>query len=242
MIKYIYKIKKEREIAMNINKEKIDKILEAIFPLPEEFGLYYDNADSPYLRTLEETIYEVDKKATIMYGMSKFVIMSPYFGDVVIKIPFNGYFNYENNWCFFEGGSGPDFTDYCYAEYEKFKELQKHKLNCFVAKTLLYKTIGNFNIFLQERVTPEKDSWKPPIASDNSKKIAEEWYDEGRFIFIESDWIANCIDKYGEAKVKQFLDYCNEMDRDILADAHSGNYGYRINKTPCILDYSDFLD
>ena len=103
--------------------------------------------------------------------MSKFVIMSPYFGDVVIKIPFNGYFNYENNWCFFEGGSGPDFTDYCYAEYEKFKELQKHKLNCFVAKTLLYKTIGNFNVFLQERVTPEKDSWKPPLLLIILKKL-----------------------------------------------------------------------
>ena len=59
---------------------------------------------------------------------------------------------------------------------------------------------------------------------------------------MDTNWIANCIDKYGQSKVERFLNYCENIDPDLLEDVHSGNYGYREDGTPAILDFSNFLD
>ena len=122
------------------------------------------------------------------------------------------------------------------------KELLKtYGLDCFVAKVMLYKEKCGVRVFIQEEVTPENDSYCTCRPSKKSQDLADKWYDEGKF-YIEPEWIANCLDKYGKSKVERFLYYCANIDPDILEDVHSGNFGYRSNETPCILDYSNFLD
>ena len=59
---------------------------------------------------------------------------------------------------------------------------------------------------------------------------------------MNTEWIAICLDKYGKSKVERFLYYCENIDLDILDDIHNGNYGYRTNGTPCIIDYSGYAD
>lgn len=236
---------------MTFNHKVINEFLEAIFPLPDEFGLmcYGDESGEPVnFNSFIKKIKRVDPHANANYGMSKIVISSPQLDNIVIKIPFNGYFNedyeddndYEDSyWTSFYGATGSDCGDYCLAEFEKYKKLKTYGLDCFVAKTLFYKTIDGIRVFLQEYVTPVYNSCTAHKASKKSKDIADEWRKAGK-IDMNTEWIANCLDKYGKAKVERFLYYCKNIDEDILRDMHSGNYGYRNNGTPCLLDFSDF--
>ena len=231
---------------MTFNHNIIDKILQKIFPLPEQFGTIYGIDPTDTLIDIENKIYQVDSKASLYHGASKMVITSPNFGNVVIKIPFNGLYEEDEKtgelyWYDFSWATGSSSNDYCLAEYEKYHRLKTYGLDCFVAKTLYYKKINGVRIFLQEQVTPENNLCSSYVPSLQSKDLANKWYKEGRFD-IESEWIANCLDKYGESKVKRFLYYCTNIDPDILEDTHGGNYGYRINGTPAILDYSNYMD
>ena len=226
---------------MTFNHNAVDKILTAIFPLPEEFGL--DNDTKPInFSLIQNQIKTVDACAHINFGISKMAIISPNFNNIVIKIPFNGEFDNNAEWLPFEWASGSSSSDYCLAEYEKYCRLKTYGLDCFVAKTIKYKTIDNVRIFIQEKVIPQEDTYSLDfIPSLKSKELARRWQEEGQSIF-DTFWFANCLDKYGQSKVQRFLYYCNNIDLDILEDTHEGNYGYRENGTPVILDYSSFSD
>lgn len=233
---------------MIFNSKIVDEFLESIFPLPNKFGLMLceDGESNPVdFFAFEDAVYSVDYNATVRFGMSKIVIISPKLNNIVIKIPFNGYFietdEGDLNWYDFCWASGSDCSDYCLAEYEKYDKLRTYELDCFVAKTIYYKTINGVRIFLQEKVIPENDMCFNQTASAGSRNLAKKWYKERKFD-IDPEWIANCLDKYGKSKVERFLYYCSNIDLDILEDIHSGNFGYRNNETPCILDYSNFED
>ena len=234
---------------MVFNHELVNKFLEAIFPLPERFGLlcYNEQESEPiYFQSFQNAIWEVDEDASVDFGISKIVIMSPNLGDVVIKIPFNGYFEEtistkSMNWYPFRWAPGSDSNDYCLAEFQKYNRLKTYGLGCFVAKTFFYKKICGVRVFLQEKIIPYCDLYDDKKPSQKSLDLADKWYNEGK-ICIEPEWIANCLDKYGKSKVERFLNYCVNIDPDILEDVHYGNFGYRENNTPCILDYSNFVD
>lgn len=234
---------------MTFDREKIDAILNNIFPLPKEFGSVNYDYEFEVINEniLRQAIFEVDPFAYICYGASKLVIISPKIKNIVIKIPFNGtYYSIEEDgsivWEPFHWAPGSDNTDYCLAEYEKYCRLKTYGLDCFVAKTCYYKTIDNVRIFLQEKVILNSEScYSNAFPSEKSKSIAQNWWAEG-VICIDPEWIASCLDKYGKSKVERFLWYCNNIDLDILEDAYSSNIGYRENGTPVIADYSNFLE
>ena len=59
---------------MTFNHNAVDKILTAIFPLPEEFGL--DNNTEPInFKLIQNQIKTVDACAYINFGVSKMVII-----------------------------------------------------------------------------------------------------------------------------------------------------------------------
>ena len=243
----MYKNKKGKYIIMTFDHIYVNEILETIFPIPKHFGLlmYKNKSYKPInFKSIKKSILHYDPTASIYYGMSKLVITSPKINNIVIKIPFNGVFEDDEDtksffWCPFEWADGSDSADYCLTEYEKYKKLEIYGLDCFVAKTIFYKKMYNTRIFIQEKVIPIDELIKSPRASHNSKELADEWYEKGK-INIDPEWIANCLDAYGKSKVSRFLKYCNEIDLDILEDIHTGNFGYRKDKTPCILDYSNY--
>ena len=195
---------------MKINHKLINDFLNAIFPLPEQFGITstddYDELEDNIFMTY--AIEKVDPEAKLLYGMSKMVINSPKL-DFVIKIPFNGYYSqtyYENEdndeleWCDFYEAPTADCWDYCYAEYEKFKALKKKNLESFVAETIFYKEMGGFRIFLQEKINPAHD--RNIIPSIKSERIAKKWKRK-QYYSMDLDWIASCIDCYGEKKYQK---------------------------------------
>lgn len=240
---------------MTFNRTQIDKILDMIFPLPEEFGTY-EGEEFEGIYRIEKNIHTIDPKATIAYGISKLVIIAPSIGNVVIKIPFNGYFyevyideesdDTELTWLPFDDAEGSDPSDYCLTEYEKYQNLKKYNLNRFVAEVIFYTERDGIRVFLQEKVTSVDDSYHTPIASKKSKDLVKRWSNErfqnGHCILVSEEWLANCIDAYGVDNVQEFVYYCDNVDPSIVRDMHSGNYGYREDNSPVILDYSDFND
>lgn len=235
---------------MTFNYLLVNQFLDTIFPLPEEFGLIFDDgyghSELPDYEQLLIKLRSVDPDVSVECGMSKFVILSPNLKGIVIKIPFNGcYIEDEEDgslkWEFFESAPSEDFSDYCLAEFEKYKNLKANKLNCFVAKTYFYKTISGIRVFIQEEATAKNNTLNIPQASKASFELAKS-LNKGSSCCINAEWLANCLDKYGKSKVKRFLNYCESVDFDIIADLHSGNLGYRFNNTPVILDYSNFLN
>lgn len=243
-------------MSLLFNKNYVDKILKAIFPLPECFGLICDDYDDELedYDFIKKEIQKIDPGAEVRFGMSKLVIIPSIEKNIVIKIPFNGVYNYEEPyddedyytegeyiWKSFCYAPGSDKTDYCLAECEKYQKLKSYGLHCFVAKTILYKVYEGIRIFIQEKGIPETDACSNHTASLDSQKLAKELRNEGKFHYIRTEWIANCLDKYKEFKVKKFLEYCSK-DPDILADMHDDNFGYRKNGTPVLLDFSNYLD
>ena len=119
---------------MTFNHKLVDKFLEAIFPLPEKFGVICsnndDNEDEPIdFWAFQEKVWNVDPDAIVCFGMSKIVIVSPNLENVVIKIPFNGYYiesNIKGNleWNPFRWAVGSDPKDYCLTEFEKYRVKQ----------------------------------------------------------------------------------------------------------------------
>jgi len=225
---------------MTIDYCLIDKILNAVFPLPEQFGTEDLDEEPTIFSEIRKKLKKIDRFTYLTYGVSKMVILSPKL-SVAIKIPFNGFYGYnydadDFDWYPFQAAEGSDSSDYCLTEYEKYQELKKVNLGCFVAETLFYKTIDNINIFIQERVIPCKEDEFSRTPSRRSLEIAK------KLNFHRIIWTAMCVDKYGEEKTKKFLNYCRTTDRSILADLHDGNIGYREDGTPVILDYSNFND
>ena len=242
----------------------IDSLVQDFSYLSQPFGLLIanDNIEEPlFYSELEEAILEVDGDADIQFGISKFVII-PSTTDYVIKIPFNGrYEYYDDDIRLYEEEKLDDYTyiihdgcpyfyspfsyvaDYCEKEFSTYKKLCCKNLEYFVAETRFYKEFPNkIKIFTQEKIIPcfnDCEDRKPTI---RSKDIAKRWIKEDCFA-LDSTWLANCIDYYGEQQTKRFMDYCDNKEPDILADTHLGNLGYRPDDgSPVILDYSGFSD
>lgn len=219
------------------NEDFANKMLAALCPLPEYFGR---DRNSICDTAIDSWFFRHGFNASIKYGASKLVILSPEFGDSVLKISFKGYFDYDDWWMPFECAPGSDPTDYCQAEYEKYKKLKELNLDCFVAETSPYKTIGDVKVFIQEKITPYDEiidcSFDHP--TNDSMKLAEKYCPSSS---LDLTWIANCFDCYGTSKVRDFFDYCDK-DHDILNDFYETNYGYRKDGTPALLDFSNFCD
>lgn len=236
---------------MNYNHQIIDELIKAVTPIPCEFGVIVDDIsqnEPVNFYNISNRVLGIDPEAEICFGMSKLVII-PSDSNVVIKIPFNGMYDededYELIWCDFYGAAGSIPDDYCQSEYEKYLALKEQHLECFVAETEFYTKVDHTNIFIAENVTSFNDLYQEtaPSPSKKSNDTAEQLRKNKRLYYLDTTWLANCIDFYGEEKVEQFLQYCKNVDPDITADIHGGNFGYRkSDNSPCILDYSNFDD
>ena len=227
--------------------------------VPTNFEMIYDEVKS------------VDADAELHYGISKLVIISPHLGNYVIKVPFNGMYgeNYDYK-CALDGGcpyscrgcyacehgiepdpkeywydysnaDSPTGWNYCDAEWQKYKNLRKIGLDCFVAKIYPFIEIGGFKCFIQEVATAEDDANgnETSHVTEASRKKAESLNSEFHY-GLNEDWLGLCIEIFGAKKVRRFMKYVKEEDPEILNDMHSGNYGYRPNGTPCVLDFASF--
>lgn len=214
-------------------EEKISMSIEEAFNIafPSDFG------------TCDGTIFSLPtfppeyKRIDFTYGASKFVIFLN--DDVVAKIPFDGEIYYLEDT---DDYSLEPFSidDYCELELEVYKDAVKCGIDVFFAKIekVGFSKIGHRPIYIAERVTtrscddndthihPSKDSIK------RAKKAVNNCY-------LPEDWLAEAYEYYGVELTDKLIDFLKEKD---IRDLHDDNIGYRKDKSPVILDYSDFLD
>lgn len=80
-----------------------------------------------------------------------------------------------------------------------------------------------------------------PTPSENSLTRAKNLDSDYRY--CDMDWRAMVIELYGEDFLRSFIDwYRNDNSNHILDDMHGGNYGYRMDGAPIILDCAGFRD
>ena len=80
---------------MFVKAEVVDSFLKAISPLPPCLGSF-DKVDT--IVGLDEMLFrlrEIDSSAEIKFGVSKMAILANSLGNVVIKIPFKGTYDYS---------------------------------------------------------------------------------------------------------------------------------------------------
>lgn len=249
-----------RDVAM-----RIFEVLENYLPI--NFGKVQDDDYIVNIGEIEDELWAIDPTVKFYSGVSKLAIVAESLGEVAIKVPFNGCYEYsdeyydyrrsdeydydddEEEWDFerkysfekFCGGGGKNNNDYCAEEYAIYKELKELGYEQFVAETELLGGVNGMYILVQEFVTSMNDHCKKIVNSqrsiETSKRIKEDYSSANN---VDDDWVAACVEHYGEELSDKFFNYTEEDGYSILADAHWGNYGYREDGSPCILDFSDY--
>ena len=236
--------------------------------VPEMFGQGEDGC-CDYLDDFIEDIYETYGVFTAS-GASKLCII-PRKGEYVIKLPFRGeiYYNESGDACLqhFAYAKTENRWDYCRAELDLYNKAADAGFAIFLAKTKEFGTTKSGHpMYVQEKVNVYGDcrhKYKKDV-SDNAKSktatVLEKYRD--RYMhnrrndeMIEEDFIgytfaetgetflSYLIDAYSYENVAKFAKWVYENAREIAADLHWGNIGFRESDgTPCLLDFSGYYD
>ena len=139
----------------------------------------------------------------------------------------------------FENACDEDCSDYCLDELQKYEKVANKDFSAFFAKTFWYCNKNGRNIYIQEKANPYSSSRSTIIPSKKSAEKANKLSAD-----FPKDWLAVAIECYGENIVESFLNYADidEDDIEIYCDMHYGNFGYRPNGTPCLIDFSGWRD
>ena len=235
---------------MLLLEDKLTKVIDTIDRLaliPIEFGA---NLEEDWCPVTEELGWKIEKETGIpievCHGVSKMAIIIPGC-SLVIKIPFNGQWKYEERYNKetgeYEEGEEYfepfyEYEDYCALEESVYKNAEAAGFDQYLAKTSFYKAIKNCYVYVQEKVFGLYSDRASTPTDDSRRKIKAR-----RDGYIgTSDWSACFIDFFGEDAFEKFYNYCvygdDEHEMCIDDDLHAGNIGFRADGSPVILDYS----
>ena len=235
---------------MLLLEDKLTKVIDTIDRLaliPIEFGA---NLEEDWCPVTEELGRKIEKETGIpikvCHGVSKMAIIIPGC-SLVIKIPFNGQWKYEERYNKetgeYEEGEEYfepfyEYEDYCALEESVYKNAEAAGFDQYLAKTSFYKAIKNCYVYVQEKVFGLYSDKASTPTDDSRRKIKAR-----RDGYIgTSDWSACFIDFFGEDAFEKFYNYCvygdDEHEMCIDDDLHAGNIGFRADGSPVILDYS----
>lgn len=212
------------------------------FMIPEEFGI--DEDDSLANNSMEEVMDQIDNTngdIITAWGVSQFVIIGANW-DNVVKIPFKGMFCWDYNFDIYEFKPFRYCKDYCARGYHIYEEAIKEGIEeLFAEMDILGHTPDGTPIYTQEKISIIAGD----CSLDDVKYGTPETLEKVKELKSKSscpflgEWASAAIDCYGIEKFKKMLDFLIKRN---LHDFHSENYGYRYDGTPCLIDYSDWLD
>lgn len=187
----------------------------------------------------------------VKLGASKVVLLFRKAG-FVIKIPFKGYYHYDDSeqdkydyttWSFYEYTSVED-GDYIKEEIRLYNdEIKKAGFSHLFAKNkFLCECANDVPIYYQEEMICADDMDYHEISKKDTRKLVS--------IFKKrSSWNSylNCLPETFILKTIKFfgedytIRFCDFLDSNI-DDLRSANIGFRKNGMPVILDYAGFYD
>lgn len=206
--------------------------------IPEHFGVneYGDDFND----SIDDVLRQLDRGIDYAYGASQFVLYS-FDSDIVIKLPFNGMYCWDNdeNDEVFRPFQLVD--NYCERALELYDQAIDDGFGEFFGKMeRVGFTLDGVPIYTQEKIITENDTRVDKDEVTDSWDKASNLKDNIK-ISLSIHWVAKAIDFYGEDKVSDFLIYIkkNHMNEDL----HTNNYGYRKSDgAPVLLDWAGFLD
>lgn len=151
----------------------------------------------------------------------------------------------EQDYCdfnFFDGAGDYDW-DYCCLELNYYTQIKDYGFEQFYAKTaFLGSTQNNFPCYIQEWCESYDDSNVDTSSSERSRSHVQELKTNNNYrSYFYDDWVALAVERYGEELVDAFLlKFLREHD-EYVGDMHSGNFGFRADGSPVIIDFSDFM-
>ena len=195
---------------------------------------------------IEENGY--DFEYNVYYGATKAVIV-PNNEDFVIKIPFAGSNDYENQPYDYDAITDtyiyddeydpfvPLKYDYCRLEEENYEYARENDVEDYFAKITLIDFIDGFAIYVQEKVASFYSSKSRTHYSEAERKALRQSY-EYDLERIPLDWALDFINAYGEEEFINFLNFTIDYH---INDLHGENVAYR-NGKPILCDYSGFWE
>lgn len=147
---------------------------------------------------------------------------------------------------YFDGACDDNPSDYCLDELQKYEIVKKKNFAPIFAGTYYYTSKDGTNIYIQEKAVAyeDRDSATSQIKiSRESLEKAKNIQDDSGF-YVPSEWLATALECYGEKFVTKFFDYATKDEDELYLwdDMHNGNLGYRLDGTPCFIDFSGWRD
>ena len=201
-----------------------------------------DTNDAEYSEGFSYIYEQVDEE--IRTGVSKVVII-PHDSSYVLKIPYRGAREGEESWDFHYAGNKIRDWDYCETEAEIYDAFKAEGLECFLAKTVRYgKDATGYPLYIQEKCITSYDYEDPDsnYAYDYTEiKAFRSMFACGMAV-ADDTWNMKAIMYYGVERYIRFMQLCLDRFPDVLDDLHSQNYGYRIDGSPVLIDFSSWND
>lgn len=211
--------------------------------IPEGFGPDEEDYDYIIPDDFQTVIDQLPKNVYTKWGISQFVIIKDDW-DMVAKIGFNGWHvweDYSENTHF-----QPYNINYAQKSFHLYQEAQKRGIDPIFAEMVILGNAGDSTVYLQEKVKCDfASSWE---TGDCKRKFSDDSHDyvvmrrrvgRGAWRMFESDWLAQAIDYYGKELVENLMFFLEEYR---IYDFHEGNYGYREDGTPVLIDWADFSE
>ena len=201
-----------------------------------------DADDAEYSEGFSYIYEQVDEE--IRTGVSKVVII-PHDSSYVLKIPYRGARDGEDYYDFHYAGNKIRDWDYCETEAEIYDAFKAEGLECFLAKTVRYgEDATGYPLYIQEKCITSYDYEDPDsnyTYDDTERKAFRSMFACGIAV-ANNTWNMKAIMCYGVEKYIRFMQFCMDRFPDVLNDLHSGNYGYRTDGSPVLIDFSSWND
>lgn len=140
-------------------------------------------------------------------------------------------------------GAGDYEWDYCGLELEYYTQIAEYGFDKFYAETAFLGTTQNgFPCYIQEWCESYEDSDIDTSSSEHSRSHVQELKTNNNYrSYFYDDWVALAVERYGEELADAFfLNFLREHN-EYVGDMHSGNFGFRADGSPVIIDFSDFM-
>lgn len=185
-----------------------------------------------------------DFEYDICSGATKAVIV-PKNEDFVIKIPFAGWNDYDNQTSHYNEEIDEYVYDvpfvafqynYCQLEEENYECARENNVENYFAKTSLIGFINGFAIYIQDKVESFFHSKSRGYHSEKEKEALTQSYRDEDLEQLPLDWALDFINVYGEEEFINFLIFTIEYH---INDLRNVNVAYR-NGKPIVCDYSGY--
>lgn len=236
--------------------EKAKKLCEIMEPIMAEHHFYTDEEENSIFDDLLVSPLEKNSSTfDVKCGCTKIVIIFdelPY----VIKVPFSGMVIYDYNEDddieseynrFYENAIADDSSDYCADELDRIKGAEEQGFGCVFPETEFLCKINGTSFYIQEKVYDYNNRVGHNYYQSKSqyaKNIVKELQEEGTYNIGYSSWMESFVEIYGVDFLKNLVNWEKEVyaDSSMFNDMHGGNYGYKEDGRPCILDASGFRE